>query len=204
MSSIAIYMEGGGDGKDSKAALRLGMDAFLNPLKDAVRAKEWKWRLVCCGGRNAAFDGFRNAVQNGDDTIVALLVDAEEAVNAPARAHLQSRDRWDLESSSDNVVHLMVQAMEAWVIADPDALAAYYGQKFRKTALPKARNLETVAKDDVAKALEEATRDTQKGPYHKVRHASDLLKRIDRDKVQKRCPHCARLFDTLLKLIQKA
>jgi hypothetical protein len=80
-------MEGGGVGKDSKAALRLGMEAFLIPLKDAVRAKAWKWRLVCCGGRNATFDGFRNAVENGDDTIVALLVDAEEAVNGPVRAH---------------------------------------------------------------------------------------------------------------------
>jgi hypothetical protein len=56
------------------------MEAFLSQVKDAVRAKAWKWRLVCCGGRNAAFDGFRNAVQSGDDTIVALLVDAEEMV----------------------------------------------------------------------------------------------------------------------------
>jgi Domain of unknown function (DUF4276) len=52
------------------------------------------------------------------------------------------------------------------------------------------------------KALEEATRDTQKGAYHEIRLASDLLKRIDREKVRKRCPHCARLFDTLLRLIQ--
>jgi hypothetical protein len=93
--------------------------------------------------------------------------------------------------------------MEAWIVADPDALAAYCGQKFRNNALPKAQNLETVAKNDVAKALEEATRDTQKGSYHKIRHASDLLRLIDQEKVRKRCPRCARLFDTLLKLIQK-
>jgi hypothetical protein len=203
MSSIAIYMEGGGDGKGSKAALRLGMESFLIPLKDAARAKAWKWRLVCCGGRNATFDGFRNALQNGDDTIVALLVDAEEAVKGPVRAHLQSKDRWDLKSCSDEVVHLMVQTMEAWIVADPDALAAYYGQKFRRNDLPSSQDLETVTKDDVAKALEEATRDTQKGSYHKIRHASDLLTRIDREKVQKRCRHCARLFERLLKLIRK-
>jgi hypothetical protein len=139
MSSIAIYLEGGGGGKDSKATLRVGLEAFLSPLKDAIRAKAWKWRLVCCGGRNAAFDGFQNAVRNGDDTIVALLVDAEGPLNGPARAHLQFRDHWDLKSCSDDVIHLMVQAMEAWVVADPDALAAYYGQKFRNNALPKAQ-----------------------------------------------------------------
>jgi Domain of unknown function (DUF4276) len=136
MSSIAIYMEGGGNGRDSKAALRLGMEDFLSPLKEAARVKAWRWRLVCCGGRNATFDGFRNALQNGDDAIVALLVDAEGAVMAPVRAHLQSTDRWDLKSVSDDAVHLMVQTMEAWIVADPDALAAYYGQRFRRNALP--------------------------------------------------------------------
>jgi hypothetical protein len=68
----------------------------------------------------------------------------------------------------------------------------------------KHRISKNVAKEDVAKALKEATCNTQKGPYHKIRHASDLLKRIDRTKVQQRCRHCACLFDTLLELIQKA
>jgi hypothetical protein len=203
MSSIAIYMEGGGSGKDSKGALRAGMETFLSPLKDAARAKEWRWRLVCCGGRNATFDGFRNALRNGDDAIVALLVDAEGAVKGPVRAHLQSTDRWDLKSVSDDAVHLMVQTMEAWIVADPDALAAYYEQKFRRSALPLSQDLEAVAKDDVANALAEATRDTQKGRYHKIRHASDLLMRIDREKVQKRCRHCARLFERLLELLRE-
>jgi hypothetical protein len=98
----------------------------------------------------------------------------------------------------------MAQTMETWIIADPDALSAYYGHTFRKNVLPRAQNLEAVAKDDVAKALAEATRDTQKGSYHKIRHASDLLKQIDPAKVQKRCRHCVRLFETLLKLVQEA
>ena len=156
------------------------MDVFLTPLKDAVRAKSWRWRLVCSGARNAAFDGFRNALQNGDDAIVVLLVDAEAPVNGAARAHLQSRDRWDLGFASDQVVHLMVQTMEAWIVADPDVLAEYYGQSFRKNALPQTRNLETVAKVTLATSLEQATRATQKGAYHKIRHAGDLLKRITR------------------------
>jgi hypothetical protein len=202
MKRVAIYMEGGGDGKDTKAALRQGMDAFLTPLKDKAREHSWHWKLVCCGGRAAAFDAFRNAIQSGDDSIVALLVDAEGPVSDSPCAHLQSKDGWDLQLASDDVVHLMVQTMEAWIVADPDALTAYYGQHFRRNALPGSQNLETVARATIASALEQATQQTQKGAYHKIRHASDLLKRIDRQKVKQRCPSCARMFDALGHAIQ--
>jgi hypothetical protein len=98
----------------------------------------------------------------------------------------------------------MIQTMEAWIVADAVALAAYYGQRFNGNSLPKALNLETVAKTEVASALEQATRATQKGAYHKIRHASDLLQRIDRQKVRQRCPSCERLFDTLGGMIAAA
>jgi hypothetical protein len=201
VNGIAIYLEGGGDGKDTKAALRQGMDAFLATLKDAAREKSWRWRLICCGSRNAAFDAFRNAVHNGDDTVVALLVDAEGPVTGSSRAHLKAADKWDLAFASDDMVHLMVQTMEAWIVADPEALAAYYGQHFGTNALPRAQNLEEVAKSTVAAALEQATRNTQKGAYRKVRHASDLLKKISPQKVRQRCPGCARMFTALTQAI---
>ena len=178
------------------------MDAFLTPLKHAVRVRSLRWKLVCCGGRNAAFDGFRNAIHNGDDAVVALLVDAEAPVNGMARAHLQARDGWDLGFASDQAVHLMVQTMEAWIVADPATLAAYYGQRFQRNALPRTRNLETIGKDALAAALGRATRDTKKGTYHKIHHASDLLKLIDREKVQRRCPACAHVFNALGHAIQ--
>jgi len=61
VSGVAIYMEGGGDGKGAKAALRQGMDALLRPLKEAARAKALRWKLVPCGARGEAFRGFRRA-----------------------------------------------------------------------------------------------------------------------------------------------
>ena len=204
MSGVAIYMEGGGDGKSAKAAIRQGMDALLRPLKDAARAKALHWKLVPCGGRNEAFRGFRNAVGNGDDAIVVLLVDAEEPVDRAPHLHLQSRDGWDMSFAGEDTIHLMVQVMETWIAADPDALSTYYGRGFNGNALPGAVNLEQVPKTEVEQVLNRATEGTTKGRYHKIRHARDLLKRIDVEKVKARCPHCARLFDKLGPMIDAA
>ena len=204
MSGVAIYMEGGGDGKDAKAALRQGMDALLQPLKEAARAKALHWKLVPCGGRDKAFQGFRNAAVNGDDAIVVLLVDAEGPVDGAPHLHLQSRDGWNMDFADEDTINLMVQTMETWIVGDPDALSTYYGQNFNGNVLPRMTNLEEVAKADVARVLDQATEHTRKGRYHKIKHASDLLKRIDVERVKQRCPHCARLFNVLGRMIDAA
>ena len=204
MSGIAIYMEGGGTGKENRAALRQGMDVFLQSLKEAARNKAMRWKLVCCGPRDEAFRGFRNAVYSADDVVNVLLVDAEEPVNQSSRNHLEGRDQWNLSFAEEDCVHLMVQAMEAWIVADSKALAEYYGQGFVERQLPKAANIELVSKPDLIHRLGEATKSTQKGRYHKIRHASDLLKRIDASKVRERCAHCKRMFEALVGTIAAA
>ena len=88
----------------------------------------------------------------------------------------------------------MVQTMEAWIVADREALARYYGQGFRGNSLPRTQNLETVSKNAIADALARSTRNTQKSTYHKIRHGGDLLKQVDPNTVRQRCPACARMF----------
>ena len=88
--------------------------------------------------------------------------------------------------------------------ADVQALTAYYGQAFLKSRLPRTQNLETVPKADVAKALEEASVGCGKGAYHKIKHAKDLLARIDRNVVRERCPSCNRMFADLASKIKKS
>ena len=204
MSRVAIYMEGGGAGKDGKAALRQGMDAFLGPLKQAARAKAIHWRLICCGPRDEAFRGFQNALRRGDDDIVVLLVDSEGPVEAEPPAHLHARDGWNLNDVDDRTVHLMVQMMEAWIVADADALRSYYGQRFNQGALPRTDDLERVGKPTLENSLQRATERTQKGRYKKIAHASDLLKRIDSERVKARCRHCRRLFDEIGRMLDAA
>ena len=95
----------------------------------------------------------------------------------------------------------MVQTMETWIVADPEALRRYYGQGFHAGALPMRPNLEEEPKASVEDSLERATERTQKGRYDKIRHASELLQRMDAETVKTRCHHCRRLFDDLGQMI---
>ena len=197
MNGVAIYMEGGGDGPAGKAQIRTGMSKFLSSLQERVSARRYRWRVTPCGSRNAAFDAYKNAVQTNVDTLNLLLVDSEGPLSAPPWAHLAALDRWDLGVETANQVHLMVQTMETWIVADGEALAKYYGSGFRAASLPAAKELELVSKNDVARALKAATKNTTKGDYHKIRHAADLLARLDAPRVRSKCPACERLFASL-------
>jgi hypothetical protein len=86
--------------------------------------------------------------------------------------------------------------MEAWLIADADALARYYGQKFRGQDLPGRRNLEEVDKADLFAALARATRETR-AAYGK-RHGFELIGKISPERVRERSAvHAGRFFDRL-------
>lgn len=196
MRNIAIYLEGGGDSRDGKAALRQGMDALLQPLKAEAQGRALGWKLVPCGGRDRAFRAFRNAA-GSDDTLVVLLVDSEDPVSTRPVAHLAQRDGWDLHDAENDAVHLMVQVMETWIVADADALEGYYGGGFNAGQLPRRQALEEVPKAEIERTLRQATAKTTKGAYHKIRHASELLARIDRERVKARCRHFKRLWEWL-------
>jgi hypothetical protein len=131
------------------------------------------------------------------EAFLVLLVDSEAPVNAGSWEHLQVRDGWKSGDLSDEHCHLMVQAVEAWLIADPDTLASYYGQSFQRSALPKRQDVEAIPKDALARSLDRATQHTQKGSYHKIRHCSDLLGRLKQERVRARARHCDLLFTTL-------
>lgn len=95
----------------------------------------------------------------------------------------------------------MVQAMEAWFIADVDTLAAYYGQGFNRNPIPGYNVVERISKDLLDGILDRAAKDTKKKKYHKIRDGSELLKRIDRNVVRQKAPHCELLFQSLMAAI---
>jgi len=201
---IRIYAEGGGNDNPTRTKFRTGLNQFLVSLREMARTQRVRWQLVSCGPRGVAFDNFRTALRDHPEAFNVLLVDSEASVNQTPWSHLEGRDGWKISGSRDEQCHLMVHCMESWLVADPATLAEFYGQGFRQKALPAAADIETVMKQEITDALEHATKETQKGTYHKIRHGADLLGRLDPARVRKRAKHCDRLFLTLESLLRFA
>ena len=177
MTEIRIYFEG-------DKALRPGFSQFLAPIRDAARARRIGFHPIAVGSRTE--EDFQVAVNSHPDACNVLLRDSE-GPDAPQR----------------DLVFWMVELMEAWFLADPDALERFYHKGFRRNALKQNPRVEEIPKDDVLEGLKQATRETQKGQYHKTQHAPHILESLDSAKVRKAAPNCDRLFRELLAKIDE-
>jgi hypothetical protein len=197
VNEIRIYVEGGGNDAQTKTLLREGFNYFLRDLVTIARTKRIRWHVIACGSRNQAFSDFLTALQTHSEAFNVLLVDSEEPVSKSPWQHLQERDPWKIGSIGDECCHLMVQTMEAWLIADLSALNRFYGRGFNENAVPKNPNVEQIDKKTLLSALMDATRNTSKGEYHKTRHGLKILELLEVSKVRNAAHHCDRLFKTL-------
>ena len=202
VSGIRIYVEGGGDGSDTKALVREGFGEFLGQLRDAARERRTRWAIVACGSRNSAFDDFETACRTHRESFNDLLVDSEGPVSGVPREHLQRHDGWTTPMPDDHF-HLMVQTMEAWLIADISALERFYSDGFLSNSLPRNPDVEQIDKSQLESALKHATSNTQKGRYHKIRHGARLLGLTDPSTVRQRAAHCEKLFATVETMIAR-
>ncbi len=202
VKEIRIYIEGGGDGKKTKTLFKTGFGQFLTPLRNLARKQQIQWEIIVCGSRNNAYRDFTHALTDHPEAFNILLVDAESPIAEPPWQHLKLQDRWNSPGVGDRHCHLMVQAMEAWFIADIEALKQFYGQGFQENLIPKNRLVESIPKDLLESSLKAATRNTKsKGEYQKIQHGSALLGKIDPAKVRAASPYCDRLFKTLAEII---
>lgn len=144
---IRLYVEGGGDGSNTKSLFRRAFGEALQSLRELAQAKKLGWAIIACGGREATFDAFRTALKAHSDAFNVLLVDSETAVELPPWQHLQKVDGWAKpDEVDDRHCHFMAQAMEAWLIADRNALAKFYGKGFKHNALPRQQDVEQIPK----------------------------------------------------------
>ena len=172
MTEIRLYYEG-------DKALRPGFHAFLSEIINRVRDKRIKFKLIACDATPA--EDYQIGLKKHPDAVNILLRDGEgsKIPNPPNESEF-----W------------MVQLMEAWLLADPNALEDDYGRNFARFAYNP--RVEEILKADVLSCLKNATRDTLKGPYHKTKHAPHILERLDPTKVRKSAPNCERLFREVL------
>lgn len=206
VKEIRIYIEGGGKGRNKATTVTFnkGFNAFLWELRKQARAKNIRWSLISCGSTDETYRDFERSVKSNKESFNVLVVDADEAVadDETAREFLQKKHKkWKLKNIDDEQCHLMVQIMEAWFIADIDALKNYYGQGFNQNAIPKTINVEAIDKASVEIGLKNATRNTQKREYHKINHGCELLERVDSSKVRQAARHCENLFEVIRKKI---
>ncbi|MGO9271694.1 MAG: DUF4276 family protein [Terriglobia bacterium] len=170
---MRVYVEGG---SRVESACRQGFRTLFEKITGGGGVI-----IMASGGRAKAFQDFCDALRDYKGELVLLLVDSERPVETDPWAHLGAKpDNWAKPASAtDDQAHLMVEAMEAWFLADKEALAAYYGEEFLASSLPQNPNVEAIPKRDLVPALEHASRKTQKGKYHKTQHGFALLGRID-------------------------
>jgi hypothetical protein len=129
-------------------------------------------------------------------------VDSEAPVTATdpwEHVRLRSGDGWQRpDGASQEQIHLMAQAMEAWFHADKEKVQEYFGQGFRLASLRPRPDIDNIPKADLFSGMQSATRDClKKGEYSKGQHSFEILALIDPSKVRAASPHAGRLLNTL-------
>ena len=183
---IRIYFEG-------NKLLKSGFDVFFSGLRATARGSGSSLELV------AARDGprdYRKAARSHryPQAWNILLKDSEQPM--PERPDDLCR-RLGIDAQYKDQVFWMVELMEAWFLADREALASYYGNGFQRSAIGDTADVERIPKAEVMDRLKRATRETAKREYHKVKHAPFLLEKLDSGRVQARSEHCRKLFEAV-------
>jgi len=189
---IRLYIEGGGN-SDSRKELRKGFSSFFRDLKAQAENARVSFSLILCGSKNSTYEDFTKALSDHPHAFVALLVDADRPVTQSPWEDLN----WDSCGTSDDHCHLMVQAMEAWFVADSAKLKDFYGRGFNDGPIPKDTDVERIEKRILKPCLNKATRKTSRKRYSETDHAPKLLALIDAAIVRRASRHCDRLFTTL-------
>ncbi len=219
---VQLIIEGGGDPASSKL-LRQAFGAFITR---AVPNCRYPPSIIAGDTHDESLKFFAQQLRR-KDVISILLVDSEapvpdgvgriEFVNNKDKLY-SNQGEHRLPSEAASQVYLMVQMMEAWLLADPEALANYYGQDFHAASLPRNPNVEQVSKSDIEGGLRAAVKDTREKYYHKVKHGFDLIgeadkqrpptdfskrRSIDPQRVRAASRHCDEFINKLAALCQR-
>lgn len=186
VTELRFYFEG-------DPVLREGFGTFLSETKNRAREKRCRFQLVAAKGKPA--DALKAARKTHPSACNVLLLDSDRPDDGRLCDHLCQES--GLEATVCDSVFWMVEIMESWFLADPEALTEFYGQHFQKSAVQCSLDVELVPKKDVYSKLKAATRNTVH-QYDKTADAPALLGRINPAKARSRSRNCSRMFESLL------
>jgi hypothetical protein len=201
--SVKVYVEGGGTSKEQQIRCRAGFSKLIEKAGFVGRMPA----IFPSGGRDTTYRDFGISLRNGDDSYSILLVDSEDPVtdadespDSPAAwNHLSSRDGWSKPTGvANDQAQLMVTCMETWILADRRSLRSFFGAKIRPSALLPEHDPELRSREDVQRALENATRGCGRNKmYRKGSKSFQLLAELNPDALKERLPHFRRFLATL-------
>ncbi len=178
MTELRVYFEGDN-------GLKRGFDKFLREIVEVARSKRCKFQAVATNG--TPIQDFRDALKSHANAWNVLLLDWED----PNEAEVRKKQLGNCDPDS---VFWMVQVMEAWFLADVEALRLLFKRRFSEGALGWNAKVEEIPKVDVLERLKKVSG----GEYHKVNHGAKLLEPIDPTKVRGAAPNCDRMFRMIL------
>ena len=85
----------------------------------------------------------------------------------------------------------MIQELEAWFISQSEILESYYDIDLKN----KIQNKDPKTISNPSDLLADLTKKTKKGEYHKVKHATDLLKKLSLPPLEKSFEDVKKLID---------
>ena len=163
VKQIAFFVEGEEDPKERREdrQLRKTFHTVFQELGDLAAAKGIGLKFRLYGSRRAAFEKFCEAVTRDrtGEVYHVLLVDSEAPVMVAGECwgHVNARqgDGWVRPAGAgDDQCHLMVEAIEGWLLADREALRRFYGDGFRAGSLPDTTDVEQIPKTRHISSLE--------------------------------------------------
>ena len=196
VSRVVIHFEGAKD-------LREGFVKLFGNHIERARQKRIHFDMIAGGSNAETVKDFLRSCRRNPSDLNVLLIDSEGSAPSAAEAirALRSRSYWDANAAPDDgQLNFMVQAMEAWFIADPQAMARYFRNGFAVGRLPHPQNAESASPNELTDSINQALRaigGRRRQKYDKVRDGAQLLARVNEATVRRNCPSFRRLTDFL-------
>lgn len=174
MIMVTVFIEGSSNDKNGN--LRQGFGKlFEQKLKGRMP------KIILGDDKHATIRKFK-----GDNLSEkkAILIDLD--------ANEETRDAQLKELGLDEAqTFFMIQELEVWFISQSEILDSYYNTDIKS----KIQNKNPKAISNPSDVLADLTKQTKKGEYHKVKHATDLLKKLSLVTLEKSFEDVKRLVD---------